>query len=80
MIRTSSIPKNKARPQGLQPATETSYRCPGCGEIVDNHDLDAVRFHHQHVLNPWLDSSVMLPIANRQGEMNAARAQESKRS
>lgn len=68
MIRTSWRPKNKARPQGLQPATETSYRCPGCAETVDNRDLDAIRIHHQHVLNPRPDSSVMRPMADRHGE------------
>jgi hypothetical protein len=33
-------------------AAEFTYRCPGCGEMVDRRDLDAVLAHHQHVLHP----------------------------
>ena len=28
------------------------YRCPACGEMVDNRDLDAIVIHHAHVLHP----------------------------
>jgi hypothetical protein len=31
-----------------------SYRCPGCGELVDNREVDEVLEHHQHVLHPML--------------------------
>jgi hypothetical protein len=61
MIRTSSSTKNKARLRPRPDAAKSSYRCPACGETVDNRDLDAVRFHHHHVLHPRLDLYVTLP-------------------
>jgi hypothetical protein len=33
------------------------YRCPACGQMVDNRDRDAIRFHHDHVLHPRHDLS-----------------------
>ena len=32
-----------------------SYRCPGCGQMVNNRDLEAIRLHHAHVLHPVPD-------------------------
>src|SRR5436305_9862428 len=32
--------------------TDASYRCPGCGELVDSRRLQDVLVHHQHVLHP----------------------------
>ena len=28
------------------------YRCPACGKMVDNRDLNAIVLHHAHVLHP----------------------------
>jgi hypothetical protein len=28
------------------------YRCPACGEMVDNRKLDEIVLHHAHVLHP----------------------------
>jgi competence CoiA-like predicted nuclease len=28
------------------------YRCPACGEMVDNRRLDEIVRHHAHVLHP----------------------------
>jgi hypothetical protein len=28
------------------------YRCPGCGEMVDNRLIEDVKIHHDHVLHP----------------------------
>jgi hypothetical protein len=36
------------------------YRCPACGELVDNTDWDAIRLHHDHVLHPRQDVFVSL--------------------
>jgi hypothetical protein len=44
-----------------KPAKEDFYRCPACGEMVDNRDRAAIRFHHDHVLHPRLDRFVTLP-------------------
>lgn len=33
-------------------ASNRFYRCPGCGQEVDNEQADAVREHHAHVLHP----------------------------
>jgi hypothetical protein len=41
---------------------ENFYRCPACGEKVDNRLRDAVLFHHYHVLHPQRDSFVRLPV------------------
>ena len=30
---------------------ESTYRCPGCGQIVDSRRIDEVLEHHQHVLH-----------------------------
>jgi hypothetical protein len=52
----------KTRKERLEiPAKNDFYRCPACGEMVDNRDRAAVRFHHDHVLHPRLDSFVTLP-------------------
>jgi hypothetical protein len=61
MILTSSNTNTKARPREQQRAPENSYRCPACGEMVENRDLGAVRFHHDHVLHPRMDVYVTLP-------------------
>jgi len=42
-------------------ASQSFYRCPACGEMVDNHDRAAVGFHHDHVLHPRFDPFVTLP-------------------
>jgi hypothetical protein len=31
---------------------ERFYRCPACGEQVDNDSPEEIRFHHSHVLHP----------------------------
>jgi uncharacterized protein YlaI len=28
------------------------YRCPACGEMVDNKSLEEITEHHSHVLHP----------------------------
>ena len=45
----------------VTPVEESTYRCPGCGELVDNRHMDEVLRHHQHVLHAqfpptWFDS------------------------
>lgn len=46
-----------------QPAQlPNTYRCPGCGEMVDKSDIAAIREHHQHVLRSRVDSFVTLPF------------------
>jgi hypothetical protein len=46
-----------------------TYRCPGCGETVDNLDREAVRLHHDHVLrprqNPFAFMQFLAPHAGR---------------
>ena len=38
-------------PDPLARATdESSYRCPGCGKIVDSRRIEQVLQHHRHVL------------------------------
>jgi hypothetical protein len=27
------------------------YRCPGCGKLVDNRQIEDVKVHHDHVLH-----------------------------
>jgi hypothetical protein len=49
-------------PDRLIKPTENSYRCPACGEMVDNTDRESVRVHHDHVLHPRFDRFVTLPI------------------
>lgn len=34
----------------VRPIQQSTYRCPACGEVVDNSRMDQVRLHHQHVL------------------------------
>jgi hypothetical protein len=40
------------RDNTVMQVTDSSYRCPGCGELVDSRRLDEVLTHHQHVLHP----------------------------
>jgi hypothetical protein len=45
----------------VSPVENSTYRCPGCGELVDDRRMDEVLLHHQHVLNAsfrstWFDS------------------------
>ena len=47
------------------------YRCPACGEMVDNRQREAVRFHHDHVLHPRLDLFVTIPFVARSGVRTA---------
>ena len=35
----------------------SSYRCPACGEMVDNDQIADVLEHHQHVLRPSAPSA-----------------------
>jgi hypothetical protein len=60
MISPSLTQKNKRQPPEPPPA-QNVYRCPACGEMVDNRDRAAVRFHHDHVLHPRFDRFVTLP-------------------
>jgi hypothetical protein len=69
-----------------QTARPNVYRCPACGETVNNSDLAAVRRHHQHVLQPRLDAYVsFLPtvftnkssaskVANRKSGVSRSRS------
>ena len=39
---------------------ESTYRCPGCGKLVDKQSISQVLEHHQHVLHAsgrsaWFD-------------------------
>jgi hypothetical protein len=52
------IDKAKSRMQ----QSRRFYRCPGCGQKVDNEQAEAVREHHAHVLNPP-PSSRFMPVA-----------------
>ena len=36
----------------LEQPQQFSYRCPGCGEMVDGRELATVLEHHRHVLQP----------------------------
>jgi uncharacterized C2H2 Zn-finger protein len=29
---------------------ERFYRCPGCGQMVDNERRDEIQIHHRHVI------------------------------
>jgi hypothetical protein len=51
----------KTKKERLEATAKDYYRCPTCGEMVDNRDRAAVRFLHEHVLHPRLDSFVTLP-------------------
>jgi hypothetical protein len=42
-------PKSKVSPV----PTSRFYRCPGCGEMVNERELSEVLKHHQHVLDPY---------------------------
>src|SRR3954464_3753915 len=46
--------ERRAKDQLKETAPANVYRCPACGETVNNSDLAAVRRHHQHVLQPRL--------------------------
>jgi hypothetical protein len=54
----------KAKKSRPAPISENLYRCPGCGEMVNNRDVDAIRLHHQHVLRPR-GSFVVTPFYER---------------
>ncbi|HEX4641136.1 MAG TPA: hypothetical protein VH252_07100 [Chthoniobacterales bacterium] len=54
--------KTKKREQTRSPARDKFYRCPACGEMVDNTNRESIRFHHHHVLHPRLDLFVTLPV------------------
>lgn len=43
------------------------YKCPGCGEMVDNRDRDSVRLHHDHVLHSR-SNYVTYPLVPRSQE------------
>ena len=34
----------------VRPIENPTYRCPGCGEMVDQRRMDEVLLHHQHVM------------------------------
>jgi hypothetical protein len=34
----------------VHPVEERSYRCPGCGELVDSSRMEQVLKHHQHIV------------------------------
>jgi hypothetical protein len=44
------------QPDSLVTSTEEpekfSYRCPGCGEMVDKREMASMLEHHRHVLHP----------------------------
>jgi hypothetical protein len=42
----------KLEPHTSPDERDSFYECPACGENVSNDDLDAMRLHHAHVLNP----------------------------
>ncbi|MEY2578286.1 MAG: hypothetical protein QOI49_1110 [Verrucomicrobiota bacterium] len=44
-------------------ANERFYRCPGCGQMVDNQQREAVFEHHDHVLRPP-PSTRFLPVTS----------------
>ena len=50
--------KPAVRARGLRTRRTTGdgvfYRCPACGDEVDQTDRVAVAQHHQHVLHPYL--------------------------
>ena len=50
----------------VNPIEQSTYRCPACGEVVDNSRMDQVRVHHQHVLDapfppPWFSQRANTP-------------------
>ncbi len=40
------------------------YRCPACGEMVDNRQLEEIMLHHAHVLHPRLFAMANLSAAS----------------
>ena len=52
----SAPPLPGSEPEKTPPPVEDEeagfYRCPACGESVNGKDIEAVRFHHSHVLHP----------------------------
>src|SRR5687768_1910298 len=44
-------PDKAMRPNStVKPVEDPTYRCPGCGELVDQRRMDDVLLHHQHVM------------------------------
>jgi len=44
--------KAKKRDRTGTPLRKNFYRCPACGEMVNNTDRESVGLHHDHVLHP----------------------------
>jgi uncharacterized Zn finger protein len=42
-----------------------TYRCPECGEMVNNRDPEAIRLHHDHVLHPRYNQSLAMRLGTR---------------
>jgi hypothetical protein len=59
-VASTSTKMKTRRRQKL--SRQNRYRCPACGEWVDNNDHTAVRLHHQHVLRAPQDGFVRLPF------------------
>jgi hypothetical protein len=74
MMGTSLGTRIKAYGRGQQWVAQKSYCCPACGETVDNSDLQAVRFHHHHVLHPRFDLYANLPALPRRLPANGGRS------
>ena len=36
----------------VRPIEEPTYRCPGCGKMVDSRRMEEVLLHHRHVIEP----------------------------
>ena len=62
-----AIRHRKKKQQQQQQQQEASlYRCPGCGEMVDNRRVDEIQLHHRHmieqpIVQQWLQTTGRLP-------------------
>ena len=54
--------KAKKRDRTGTPPPKNFYRCPACGEMVDNTDRESVGLHHDHVLHPPFYRFAILPM------------------
>lgn len=55
----------------INPSSQATYRCPGCGEEVNKNVLGQVLAHHEHVLQRR--SVGFAPAAMSERERQAAR-------
>ena len=54
-----------------------SYRCPGCGEMVDERRMSDVLEHHRHVIQPayppaWFQQAISGPYQSSRSRSDTA--------